>query len=169
MAPESRPASSATKPDIPEDRAFQERFWTAERLAWVLFALLIVGAIAGLFGSGGPLASGSVTVGRSLVEYPAIARWEAGDEFSVRLVGDAGERRLVLSPTFAELFRIDDMQPQPDRVEAGELGHVYVFTAPSDAPVGVHLAVTPRNPGFGTYEIGVGDTTPVRLSTFVWP
>ncbi|MDC9824235.1 hypothetical protein PRN20_10845 [Devosia sp. ZB163] len=37
--------TTAQKPDISEDRAFQERFWTVERVAWVAFALLIIGAI----------------------------------------------------------------------------------------------------------------------------
>jgi hypothetical protein len=161
--------AAAQKPEISEDRAFQERFWTAERVAWVVFALLIIGAVAGVFGSGGPVASGTVTVGESRIEYPAVARWEAGDEFSIRLVGEAGERRLLLSSTFGEAFRIDDVQPQPARVEAVDVGHAYVFPAMSDAPVEIHLDVTPRRPGYATYAIGDGTAPPARLSTFVWP
>lgn len=161
--------AAAQKPDIAEDRAFQEQFWTAERVAWVAFALLLIAAVVGVFGGGGPLASGTVAVGESRIDYPAMARWEAGDEFSVRLVGEAGERRLVLSPGFAKTFRIEDVQPQPERVEAVEAGHAYVFTATTSAPVEVRLAVTPRSPGYRTYAVGVGSVPPQRLSTFVWP
>ncbi len=41
--------------ELDEDRNFQERWWTAERIAWIGFALVIVVALAGLTGLGGPV------------------------------------------------------------------------------------------------------------------
>jgi hypothetical protein len=162
-------ARTAPGPDIAEDRSFQERFWSIERIAWIGFALLIALALLGVFGSGGPFSSATVTAGSLRIEHPTMARWQAGDDLSVSLGGPAGERRLVLASTFADAFRLDDLQPQPERVEAVPLGHVYVFRATSVDPLEVRIAITPRRPGYVEYAVGADSDVPVRLGTFVWP
>jgi hypothetical protein len=166
---EAMPRSSARTPDIVEDRLFQERFWRIERIAWVGFALLIVAAVLGVFGGGGPFSSATTMFGASRIEYPTMARWEAGEEVAIRLAGGSGERRLVLASTFAEAFRVDDLRPPPERVDAVPLGHAYIFTAATDAPLEIRIAVTPRRPGYADYAIGIGNAPSLRLSTFIWP
>lgn len=162
------PRAAAPKPDIAEDRSFQQRFWKIERLAWVFFALLLLGALAGAFGRGGPLASGSAPLGAGRVDYPAIARWQAGEEFAIRVAGDSGERRLVLSSEFLQAFKVDSLRPEPGRVEATAAGHAYFYPATSDATLDIWIAVTPRSPGYFDYAITSGDGA-AHLSTLVWP
>ena len=160
---------SQSSPEIAEDRSFQEQFWKIERIFWGAFGLLILAAALGLFGSGGPFSRGATFVGESRINHPLTARWEAGDELSVRLAGSAGERSLTLSSDFAEAFEIEDMQPSPQRVEADGSGHRYVFTAMGDLPIEIRIALVPRHPGYVTYRLTPGSGQPVNLSTFVWP
>lgn len=40
---------------LDEHRQFQERFWTIERAAWIVFGMIVIAALAGAFGAGGRL------------------------------------------------------------------------------------------------------------------
>jgi hypothetical protein len=156
-------------PEIAEDRPFQERFWHVERFAWIGFGLLLLAAMAGFFGSGGPFSRGEAISGETRIDFPTQARWEAGEEINVRLAGSAGERVVEVSNEFAEAFEIDDIQPPPDRVEATAGGQRLVFLAADSAPIMVRLAMTPRHPGPAKYLIAASGMPAVPVSTFVWP
>lgn len=161
--------SKAEPPEIAEDRSFQERFWVAERVAWIGFVLLIAAAVSGLLGSGGPFSRGEAVSGESQIDYPAQARWEAGEELNIRLGGAPGERILALSQTFADAFEIEDIQPPPTRVESGADGQSLVFLATDPEPIEVRVAMTPRNPGPARYTITPAGQAPLAITTFVWP
>ncbi len=157
----------ATPSAIPEDRAFQERFWRVERFAWATFAVIICLAAAGLFGSGGPLASASRTFEQATVRYPAIARWRAAEEFTVLLPG-SGERSVALSPGFVDAFEIEDIHPAATRSSASANGHMLTF-ATGDGPARIDFTITPRRPGLATYSVTIGEGAAIDLSTFIWP
>jgi hypothetical protein len=161
--------SRAEAPQIAEDRSFQERFWAVERVAWIGFVLLIVVAVSGLLGSGGPLSRGEAASGDSRIDYPAQARWEAGEELNIRLGGEPGERTLALSETFADAFEIEDIQPPPTRVESGANGQSLIFLATGPEPIEVRVAMTPRNPGLARYTITPAGQAALTVATFVWP
>lgn len=65
-----------TRLDVDDDRAFQEKFWTFQRVAWALMALILLAALAGTTGSGGPLAHAEASGPGGSIEYPRIARWQ---------------------------------------------------------------------------------------------
>jgi hypothetical protein len=108
------PASHKDDLELGEDRAFQERWWQAQRVAWLGFALIVALAIAGLTGSGGVFADATASGAAGSIDYPRITRWQADDAVEVQLQpSSASQRTLTLSRDFVELFQIVDVEPRP--------------------------------------------------------
>ncbi len=111
-----------------EDIAFQRRFWRIERIAWIVFTLLIVTALTGLTGAGGPLAHAHAETPHGTIDYPRVARWQATDDMVIRLAPSAGARQQVeLDRRFVENFEIVSIQPQPASSAATPTGMRYGF------------------------------------------
>lgn len=166
----------AKAPEIREDglqleehRRFQERFWSAQRVAWVAFGLFLVAALFGLTGAGGPLSRSSVALESGTVDHPRIARWQGADEVTVRLAPGADQRRLTLSPDFLQALQIDGIQPQPQRAVAGPDGMRLSFATVPAAEAEVHIAVTPLQPGYFTVAISIDGGPPRELGMLVLP
>lgn len=118
---------------VTEDRPWQERFWTGQRIGWALMALFIIAAIAGLTGMGGPLASAKAELGGGTVDYPRITRWQADDRLQVRIApASTTDVELTLSREFVELFAISSIQPEPAEVQATPSGHRFTFETEPD-------------------------------------
>jgi hypothetical protein len=154
---------------LDEPRRSQERFWTAERWAWITYGLLVLAALAGLTGSGGPLSRAEVTLGTGAIEYPRIARWQAADDMTVTFSAGTGERSLTLGRAFAKSFGIEDVQPAPERSEALPEGQRLVFRLPGGGPAQVRLYLRPSSPGLARFEAALDGAPPLSLSVFVLP
>ena len=114
--------------EVNEDRAWQERFWTVQRFAWVVMTLILVAALLGATGKGGPLASASERSPAGTIDYPRITRWQSSDQVAVRLPASAsGEVDVELSPEFAETFTIESIEPEPSQVQATAEGDLFTF------------------------------------------
>lgn len=113
---------------VEEDRPWQEKFWTAQRVGWLLMAVLVVAALLGATGKGGPLASASVKADGGVLNYPRITRWQSNEQLVARLPASAsGEVGIELSRPFVELFSIESIEPEPSEVEATAAGHRFTF------------------------------------------
>jgi hypothetical protein len=154
---------------LAEHRDFQERFWTVERWAWVGFGLILLAAVAGLFGGGGVLAHTTITTEAGKVDYPRVARWESADEVTVTFGSSDEEHRLTLSPQFAQYFQIADIQPLPERSLTGPVGEVMVFQSENGPPSKVVLHLRPQRPGLAGYEVSLDGDDPVGVTTVVLP
>jgi hypothetical protein len=154
---------------LEEHRSFQERFWVVERIAWIAFGVLLLAALVGLTGSGGPLSRTVTSLEGGTIDFPHIMRWEAADEIVVRFAPGAAERSLTLSSGFAEAFQIEDIQPQPSGSVAGAGGAVMMFETEAAAPAEVTLHVTPLKPGWPTVNASIGDGAAASLSMLVLP
>lgn len=154
---------------LDEHRDFQERFWVAERVAWVAFAAIILAALIGLTGAGGPLSRAKAASDGSEISYPRITRWEASDSLTVNFAPGGSERSLTLSPAFAESFQLEDVQPQPDRAEARPEGERLIFSLPAGKPATVTLHVRAHKPGPARYQARIDGTSVRTLSTFILP
>ena len=114
--------------DVNDDRAFQERYWTFQRFAWAVMALILVAALAGATGSGGPLAHAEASGPGGSIEYPRIARWQTAEQMTVRLLpGASGIARIELGEAFARTFTVETIEPQPSSSAATAAGHLYEF------------------------------------------
>jgi hypothetical protein len=154
---------------LEEQRGFQERFWTVERWAWMIFGLILLLALAGLGGGGGFLAHTKAEMEAGEVEYPRIARWESSDEVTVTFGQPGEEHRLTLSPQFSQFFQIEDIQPLPDRSLATPAGEVMVFQSDNRAPAKVVLHMRSQRPGIARYDISLDGGSPVSVTTVVLP
>ena len=114
--------------EVDEDRAWQERFWTIQRIGWAVMALILLAALLGATGKGGPLASASARSPAGTIDYPRITRWQSSDQVAVRLPASAsGKVNVELSPEFAETFTIESVEPEPSQVQATAHGDLFTF------------------------------------------
>ncbi|MSU90281.1 hypothetical protein GE300_11730 [Rhodobacteraceae bacterium 2CG4] len=153
---------------IDEDRQFQERFWKAERIAWICFAAILLAALAGMTGGGGPLAHGSAEQADTQVIYPRISRWRADETLTLVLGPGDGLRQILMPKKFLDVFELESIQPEPLGAVAEPEGLRLSFAA-TGAGAMVRLGIRARKAGFVRYAITIDDESPVRLATFVFP
>lgn len=153
---------------IDERRHFQEIFWTVERFAWIIFALVLLLALLGLTGSGGFFAKATETLDTGTAEYARFSRWEASDEIRFTFNGGAGMHRLAVEPVFFDYFQMEGVQPAPQRAFFNQDGLVMEFAAEQGAPVDAVLYYRPLKPGYLSYRV-VLDGTDANLATIVLP
>jgi len=155
--------------DVNEDRAFQEKWWTAERLAWGVFVLIIVLALAGLTGSGGWLADATASGTAGDVDYPRFSRWQADDTVSISFAASpSASRTVLLSDAFTSLFQIVDIEPRPTASSATGDGKALEFTVVPGAPGTVDFHVRSQRPGLVGYYTAI-DGERLNATTLVLP
>jgi hypothetical protein len=154
---------------LDEDRQFQERYWNFERVGWATFAVILMLAVFGFTGSGGPVSVSESRIGNALLTYPTIARWSTPDTLQVRFLGsEAGEIRL--GPDFLSAFEVQVIQPEPSESSVGPNGLSLKFDvtgATTLAPI--NLTIQPRRPGTVSFEVSIDGSDSAQLSTLVMP
>lgn len=151
-----------------ENRSYQEKHWTAERCAWILFLVIALAAILGATGAGGPFSRGSTTLEGGEVDYPRIARWASSDEMTVRLGNGTGERTLQLSNSFARSFQIESIQPQPVGVDAVPGAQALRFGS-TGGPAQIVIHLRPQSPGMARFSASIDGGAPQELTTLILP
>lgn len=154
---------------LEEHRAFQEHFWSAQRVAWVVFGLFLVAAMLGLTGAGGPLSRSLVPLGDGAIDYPRIARWQAAEQLVLRLAPGPEQRTLRLSPDFTGTLQVDSIYPEPARSVTGPDGTRLTFDTVAGAEAEVQIGISPLQPGYTSFAVAVDDGTPRTLDMFVLP
>jgi hypothetical protein len=154
---------------LEEPRAFQTRFWAAQRWLWAVFALVILAAVSGLTGAGGPLSRQTIESAEGTVDAPRVSRRAAADSLFLTLPGVGPFRTATVSEAFVRAFEVASIEPQPVRAEAVAGGARWTFAADGagDAEIAVHLR--PHEIGRVRFGIALGDG-PVRdVSLLVLP
>ncbi|MBI1402483.1 MAG: hypothetical protein GC147_04655 [Porphyrobacter sp.] len=151
------------------DRAFQERFWTIQRFGWAAMFVLVIAAVTGLSGAGGPLAHGLAHSGEAQVSYPRISRWQAADELRVDFPSGfaAGAADVVLPESFLDVFTVEGVTPQPQEVAALGRGQRYRFVlGPAGSRRTAHFAIRAKRPAWPNRSHAVaveGRTAAIRF------
>ena len=146
---------------LAEARRFQDRFWTVERFAWAAFIVVIVLALLGFTGAGGPFSHARKSLSAGEVTYPRVSRWQASDIMKVAFAPGGTDRRLSLSPEFSAAFRIESIQPRPQSSKLGDQGTVLTFGGNGAGTV--HLFLVPVGSRVASYTITVnGDALQAR-------
>lgn len=156
---------------LEEHRRFQERFWKIERIAWVAFAIVTVGALLGLTGAGGPLATASAESSNAVISYPRVARWETADELQITFRSRDGvpERMVTLSPGFAKTFQLEDVQPKPSETAISDRGQLLIFGNPASNGGLVTMHIRAQSIGRNGFSITVDGDVSTVLTTYVLP
>jgi hypothetical protein len=162
---------SASGLQLDQHLRFQERFWKAERVAWALFAAILLAALLGFTGNGGPFARATVATDAAEIDYPRVARWGAHDR--IEISAPAGERvTLDIDAAFLDLFDIRTVVPQPAHSKLAGDGIRLEFAATGgvEGRSRVILDVVPTRPSLGaSAELTVGRGGPARMSIVVLP
>jgi hypothetical protein len=159
--------------EISEDHDFQRKSWAVQRYCWAVMALVVLLGLLGLFGAG-PLSKTSAgKEGSPLVlHYERFGRFRSPSTLVADLrPGTAGvEARLWLSSELLAGMQIEDIEPQPERVEAGPDQSALVFrlVAPG-TPTRVTMSIRPETLGQIKGRISVDDAPAVRFAQFIYP
>jgi hypothetical protein len=154
--------------ELDQDLEFQARSWRVQRAAWVVMALVLLGAVLGALG-GGPL---SRTTARSedgslVVEYERVIRQQAPAELKLGLkAGSDGLARVMLPRAYLEKVRVESIVPEPESSKAGPEGCTFAFRCGGDAEVIIRFDTEGLGPAAADVVLGrqgvAGQTARVR-------
>jgi hypothetical protein len=159
--------------DLAQDLDHQQRDWLIQRAGWVAMALIVVGALLGLFGAG-PLSTAHVTGDQGLRgEYRRFWRMQSPMTLRVTLPASARhdrERAVRVDRGYFDAVRITYVNPPPERVEAGngELRYVFAISNSLD-PVTVSFTLEAPTPGAFEGRAALDAGPWVGFSQFIYP
>lgn len=152
---------------------FQRREWTAERVGWVLMALLVLAASAGLLGGPGPFSWTTATGadGALEVEYQRFGHVEADDVVSITVAPEAVTNDSVeveLADRWVQAVDISAITPEPKEQLSTPYGLRLTFATEPGARLSVQVAY--RAAAIGGVDGGVRlDDETVAFDQFVYP
>ena len=158
--------------ELEEDMAFQRRNWIAERVAWAVMALIVVAALAGIFGTG-PVSRTTVEDARGVaIEYERFQRVSSPGLLRVDVAADSaaldGRLGVDLDREFLQTFKLETIRPEPAATSATAQGVRLTFAATGERAT-LFLYVRPSRIGFARPLLAVSNGAPVALSVFVYP
>lgn len=156
--------------EIHEDQKFQERAWLVQRIGWALMFLVLLAALAGIFG-GGYLSRVTAESENLKIEYDRFPR-RLGTTMLKAQVTKAdsdGFARLWLDLSYMERFEIQEITPEPDnvRIEAGRL--LYAFRAQPGTPAEATFRLKAERPGSLHGRAGATGGSAVEIRHFIYP
>jgi hypothetical protein len=157
---------------VGEDLDFQRKWWRFENAAWVVFTLIIVLDLCGLFGRG-PIAKAErrSADGAIDVKYERIERTNSPSILTIQFAQSAiqnGKIQLYVSNSLVKQLGTQRVIPAPQDTVIGEGGLTYTFPA-SRTPASVDLALQPAGPGIFDFTVGVAGGQPVHAKIVVVP
>lgn len=147
--------------------------WWLERSGMAMIGIIIASALLGLLGPGALNREVAVSVdGNLAAEHHWIQRNQASAVMLVRVRAPASKEnvvRLHISRSFTDHVVMDEIVPQPVRVEMSDNDLVYHFLT-SSAAADHAILFRFRHDEFGwiRYTLSMNQTT-LRLKDFVWP
>lgn len=147
--------------------------WRVERVGWTVIALLLAGAMLGVFGDG-PLSrahSGSADTLR--VEYDRLVRSSAPTEYRFTIdpsVAQGGELRLRFDRSLVDHMELDSIIPEPGR-QAATPGHAeFVFRIePGEGPARIDFRYRPATFGWHRGRVSVAGAHALRIDQYAYP
>lgn len=167
----------ANKPDGlqgAEESAYHARSWAAQHIAWAILAALLIAALLGVFGGGGPLSwtRERTPDGALEIRYERFVRRDAPAQLEVRVaaaLADAGHIRLRVGREYLTSVRVEWITPPPLRVEAAGEETVYVFAARAGAPSTLMFNLQMQASGRQRARFTVGPDHSIGFTQFVYP
>jgi hypothetical protein len=159
---------------VEADPAFQRRTWLIQRIGWGLFAMLILAALAGLFGSG-PLSrteSGAPESGLQ-VEYDRFARLHAPTTVVIRAdrrPARGDDLAIVLSGAMHREFELSSTMPPSDGASVAPDSAILTFrTDRQSGELTIVLHVKPQQVGMAASRIGIAGGPTHTIRQWIYP
>jgi len=141
----------STSLDVNADPKFQERFWVAVRVGWLVMTILLAAALLGATGGGGVLSSQSMVVGTSRIDLPAVSRWAAADTMTITLSEPTARSTVTVPAAFGDTFSVDAITPTPSSVIGSPDGDTYIFElSPQTGEVSIDFSIRAEHPVWRT-------------------
>jgi hypothetical protein len=157
---------------VGEDLDFQRTWWRFENIAWMIFALIILLDLAGVFGRGPVAKAERRTADGSMdVKYERIERTDSPSIMTINFGEPAiqnGNVKLYVSNSLVKALGTQRVIPAPKDSVVGDGGITYTFPA-SRTPASVDLALQPSGPGIFDFAVGVEGEQRVQAKIFVVP
>ncbi|MEB6592207.1 hypothetical protein MXM82_24225 [Pseudomonas asiatica] len=156
---------------VQEDMPMQQRVWRFERIGWYVLVVIVLLALAGLFGNG-PLSDAEVVSqdGRVKVEYQRLSRSGTTDNLFITVQGTPGQPVMVeLEGTLLRQASIETLQPEPQASMSHGPALLLQLGTSKDGMATLYLTL--RSEHVGTLEgvVRAGSNSAVHFSTFLYP
>ncbi|MCP2005762.1 hypothetical protein [Buttiauxella ferragutiae] len=142
------------------------------RVGFVLLLLIVAAALAGLFSRGYLSEATRSNDDHSLtLDYEKFNRLMSDMDMKITSVTPPGKRnRIVLGGDFMEGFRIDTLQPQPDKMYSlnGEMILEYQPIAPGVKQT-LWLSLTPMKFGAMKSTVAIDNGAEIPFQQFIYP
>jgi hypothetical protein len=154
--------------DSDADHRFHRNEWRIQRIGWVLVALFLALAAAGLFGNG-PLSRAHADSAGGRLEYQRFTRFGLMTDLVVTPVASAnGITRVEISGDYLEAFRVEHVTPEPAAVRLDGSNIVYEFaSATPGASISFHLS--PQRLWRRSATITIDGGAPLDISQLTYP
>jgi hypothetical protein len=157
---------------VGEDLKFQRRWWRFERGIWLLFVVLIILDVAGVFGRG-PIAQAAAHSTSHSIEatYERIERTGTPSMMSVkvnRTEGNGTAVELFLSDSAVSGLGLQRVIPAPETTTVGNGGLTYRFPS-GTLPADVRFEFQPVGAGVYHVALGTPGEAPIQLTVAVVP
>lgn len=125
--------------EIVEDLDYQRRSWIVQRVGWVVMGSLSLAGLLGLFGPGLlSWAKAGKPGDRLWLEYERFERFQSPAQLRVHVAPGAsqtGQTRLQIDRDYLEQIQLQQVTPQPWRVEAAgdQLGYIFQIAKPEQS------------------------------------
>lgn len=156
--------------EIDQDLRYQRLEWRIERVGWMLGGLLLLAALAGLFGSG-PLSWASAGGGTPLqVSYERFLRYGAPNRLTVLAEsGPGGVLHIDVSSAYLSRMRVNQVFPEPSRVASSPAWTRFEFEAAPRGRSEIVLDLEPARRGRAEATLRLDGQAPVHVRQFVYP
>lgn len=144
---------------VGEDLRFQERWWTFERIVWIVFGFILLADVLGVFGRGW-LAKAELKNENSgmQVKYERVQRAMTPSVVSIQFLPTAvhnGNVQLYVSNSIVKDLGESRVSPQPERSIIGDGGILYSFPTQGREPLTVDLELQSSFPGVHPFTLQV--------------
>lgn len=157
---------------VGDDLEFQQRWWRFERALWLLFLLIVILDLIGVFGRGFLANSSTQAEDGSLhMKYERIERFRTPSLIQLGLTSKAvedGKIKLWVSDTIIKPLGNQRIIPQPLTSELDGEGVLYTFPASAKGN-SVEFALEPGSSGFYQFGIHVLNHPGVQAKILVVP
>lgn len=163
--------------EINQDLDVQRKIWTVQRIGWGGMALIILAALAGLFGSG-PLARTEATNAQQSfwLLYDRFGRYEGESVLQLVLTPETIKTNRVtveIDRTYWTCHAIEQIAPEPIVSSTGSEGFLYTFNIEtidrSTTPAIIIVRLRPECVGALKGHIRVDDQSLVTFQQFIFP
>lgn len=146
--------------------------WRVERVGLAIIAIILMGALLGIFGDG-PLSHGRSGSARAVsVEYERLLRASAPTEYRFHVdpsLATQGILDLRMDNSLVDLMQVDSIVPEPERQTAGPTYTAFSFRVEPGTSVTVVFRL--RAATFGRHEgqVVVQGAPALSIDHFIYP